>query len=52
MDVERYLERIGFGGEPAVDLPTLTSLVATYDHQWRRDSVRRSRVTISFSQRF
>jgi hypothetical protein len=34
------------------DLPTLTSVIATYEYQWRAGDVQRQRVTVSLGQRF
>jgi YaiO family outer membrane protein len=34
------------------DLPSLTSLVGTYEHQWRQNSIRMHRLNISLQQRF
>lgn len=34
------------------DLPSLTSLLGTYEHQWRRNSIRMHRASLSLVQRF
>jgi YaiO family outer membrane protein len=34
------------------DLPSLTSFVGSYEHQWRRNSIRMHRVSLSLQQRF
>jgi YaiO family outer membrane protein len=34
------------------DMPSLTSVTGTYEHQWRRDDIRMQRLSISLSQRF
>ena len=34
------------------DLPTLTSVIANYEYQWRTRDVQRQRVTVSLGQRF
>jgi YaiO family outer membrane protein len=34
------------------DLPTLTSVIGSYEYQWRANDVRRQRVMISLGQRF
>jgi hypothetical protein len=39
-------------GGARFDLPSLTSLVGSYEHQWRRHSIRMHRVSISLLQRF
>lgn len=52
------IDRIGdfrastLSGGLRIDLPTLTALTATYEHQWRRDSTDMGRVTVSFVQSF
>jgi YaiO family outer membrane protein len=35
-----------------LDLPSLTSLVGTYEHQWRQNRIRMHRLNISLQQRF
>ena len=35
-----------------IDLPSLTSILGGYEHQWRPDSVRMGRVTVSLQQGF
>lgn len=35
-----------------VDLPTLSSLIGTYEHQWRRGGIQMGRFRLSFAQRF
>jgi YaiO family outer membrane protein len=35
-----------------LDLPSLTSLIGTYDHQWRQNDIRMHRLSISLQQRF
>ena len=39
-------------GGARVDLASLTSVVGAYDYQWRSNSVRRGRFTLSLAQRF
>ena len=58
-DFENFsIDRIGdfranaFSGGARIDLPTLTSVLAGYEHQWRSGDVNMGRVTFSLQQRF
>ena len=58
-DFENFsIDRIGdfranaVSGGIRVDLPTLTSILGGYEHQWRSGSVNMGRVTLSLQQRF
>ena len=58
-DFENFsIDRIGdfranaVSGGARIDLPTLTSVVAGYEHQWRSGSVSMGRVTLALQQRF
>lgn len=58
-DFENFsVDRIGdfranaLSGGARIDLPTLTSILAGYEHQWRSGSVSMGRVTLSLQQRF
>ena len=58
-DFENFsIDRIGdfranaVSGGARIDLPTLTSILAAYEHQWRSGSVNMGRVTLSLLQRF
>ncbi len=58
-DFENFsIDRIGdfranaLSGGARIDLPTLTSVVAGYEHQWRNSSVSMGRVTLALQQRF
>ena len=58
-DFENFsIDRIGdfranaVSGGVRIDLPTLTSVVAGYEHQWRSSSVSMGRVTLGLQQRF
>jgi hypothetical protein len=35
-----------------IDLPTLSSVIGGYEHQWRDAGVEMGRFTLSFAQRF
>ena len=39
-------------GGARIDLPTLTSVIANYERQWRRGNIDVARVTLSLQQRF
>ena len=41
-----------FSGGVRFDMPSLTSLIGSYEHQWRERGVRMGRVTVSLAQRF
>jgi tetratricopeptide (TPR) repeat protein len=58
-DFENFsIDRIGdfranaVSGGLRLDLPTLTSILAGYEHQWRSGNVNMGRVTLSLQQRF
>ena len=58
-DFENFsIDRIGnfrantLSGGLRIDLPTLTALTATYEHQWRRSNIDMGRATVSFLQSF
>ena len=58
-DFENFsIDRIGdfranaLSGGARIDLATLTSILAGYEHQWRSGSVSMGRVTLSLQQRF
>ena len=52
------IDRIGdfrantVAGGARIDLPTLTSVIANYERQWRRGNIDVARVTLSLQQRF
>lgn len=58
-DFENFsIDRIGdfranaVSGGVRIDLPTLTTVVGSYEHQWRTGNVTMGRVTVSLQQRF
>ena len=58
-DFENFsIDRIGdfrantVSGGVRLDLPTLTSLITTYERQWRQRNIALGRVTLSLQQRF
>ena len=52
IDRTRRLPREYRLGWLRLDLPSLTSLVGTYEHQWRENEVKMQRFSFSFAQRF